>query len=148
MDKVQMARDLRDGITASKQAVQKMVMYSDMPQEEKDKLINVYDPWTIGASLNIGDIRRYEGALYEVIQAHTTQGDWTPDATPALWNVYTPKSTEEGTEIIPDFKQPTGAHDAYKKGDKVVFEDKVYESLIDANVYSPTAYPAGWQLIP
>ena len=41
--------------------------------------------------------------------------------------------------------QPTGAHDAYNKGDKVTFEGKHYISLIDGNVYSPTAYPAGWQ---
>ena len=51
------------------------------------------------------------------------------------------------TETIPDFVQPTGAHDAYKKGDKVKFEGKVYESLIDANTYSPSAYPAGWKEI-
>ena len=50
-------------------------------------------------------------------------------------------------ETIPDFVQPTGAHDAYKKGDKVKFEGKVYESLIDANAYSPAAYPAGWKEI-
>lgn len=46
---------------------------------------------------------------------------------------------------IPDFVQPTGAHDAYKKGDKVGFEGKIYESLIDANTYSPSAYPLGWR---
>ena len=50
-------------------------------------------------------------------------------------------------ETIPDFVQPTGAQDAYKKGDKVKFEGKVYESLIDANTYSPSAYPAGWKEI-
>ena len=43
--------------------------------------------------------------------------------------------------------QVTGAHDAYKKGDKVKFEGKIYESLIDANTYSPSAYPAGWKEI-
>lgn len=46
---------------------------------------------------------------------------------------------------VPEFVQPTGAHDAYKKGDKVSFNGKIYESLIDANVYSPSAYPLGWQ---
>lgn len=46
---------------------------------------------------------------------------------------------------IPEFVQPTGAHDAYNKGDKVSFNGKIYESLIDANVYSPSAYPLGWQ---
>lgn len=38
-------------------------------------------------------------------------------------------------------------HDAYNTGDRMTFEGAVYESLIDANVHSPAAYPAGWQLI-
>lgn len=50
---------------------------------------------------------------------------------------------EEGA-APPDFVQPTGAHDAYAKGDRVTFEGNVYESVIDGNAYSPTAYPAGW----
>ena len=49
--------------------------------------------------------------------------------------------------VIPEFVQPTGAHDAYNIGDKVIFEGQTYESLVDANVYSPTAYPQGWQVI-
>jgi len=30
-------------------------------------------------------------------------------------------------------------------GDKVLFNDKVYESTIDNNIWSPAAYPAGWR---
>ena len=57
-----------------------------------------------------------------------------------------PKEEETPVEdTIPEFVQPTGAHDAYNKGDKVTFEGKHYISLIDGNVYSPAAYPAGWQ---
>ena len=41
--------------------------------------------------------------------------------------------------------QPTGAHDAYNIGDKVTFEGHLWESLINANVWSPTVYPAGWR---
>lgn len=52
---------------------------------------------------------------------------------------------ENPTPSIPEFVQPTGAQDAYKKGDKVSFNGKIYESLIDGNVYSPSAYPLGWQ---
>ena len=48
---------------------------------------------------------------------------------------------------IPDWVQPTGAHDAYNKGDKVRFEGSIYESLIDGNVWSPSVYPAGWALV-
>lgn len=46
-----------------------------------------------------------------------------------------------------DWVQPTGAHDAYNLGDRVTFEGQVYESAIDANTWSPAAYPAGWLLI-
>ena len=109
---------------------------------------------------NLGDIVSYNGKLYKsIINANV----WAPDAYPAGWEEYT-ESTSGGdsgetgggtteptepetppTETIPDFVQPTGAHDAYKKGDKVKFEGKIYESLIDANTYSPSAYPAGWK---
>ena len=109
---------------------------------------------------NLGDIVSYNGKLYKsIINANV----WAPDAYPAGWEEYTEStgggdSGETGggdsgttepetppTETIPDFVQPTGAHDAYNKGDKVKFEGKIYESLIDANTYSPSAYPAGWK---
>ena len=123
-----------------------------------------YPIWTqpLGAvdAYNIGDIVSYNGKLYKsIINANV----WAPDVYPAGWEEYT-ESTSGGdsgetggggttepetppTETIPDFVQPTGAHDAYKKGDKVKFEGKIYESLIDANTYSPSAYPAGWKEI-
>lgn len=44
----------------------------------------------------------------------------------------------------PDWVQPTGAHDAYPKGARVMFDAATYESLVDGNVWSPIAYPAGW----
>ena len=109
---------------------------------------------------NLGDIVSYNGKLYKsIINANV----WAPDVYPAGWEEYTEStgggdSGETGggdsgttepetppTETIPDFVQPTGAHDAYKKGDKVKFEGKIYESLIDSNTYSPSAYPAGWK---
>jgi hypothetical protein len=48
----------------------------------------------------------------------------------------------------PDWVQPTGAHDAYDIGDCVKFLGNCYNSLINANVWSPTAYPQGWQQVP
>lgn len=109
---------------------------------------------------NIGDIVSYNDKLYKsIINANV----WAPDVYPAGWEEYTEStgggdSGETGgggttepetppTETIPDFVQPTGAHDAYKKGDKVRFNGKIYESLIDANAYSPSDYPAGWKEI-
>lgn len=78
------------------------------------------------------------GILYECIQAHTPQSDWHPADTPALWK-------KVSIEEWPEWKQPTGAQDAYNKGDKVTFEGKHYMSLIDGNIWSPAAYPAGWE---
>ena len=40
--------------------------------------------------------------------------------------------------------RPSGAHDAYNLGDRVRYGGKVYESIIDGNVWSPDVYPAGW----
>lgn len=54
---------------------------------------------------------------------------------------------DEPEETIPDFVQPTGAHDAYQQGDRVTFNGEVYESLINGNVWSPETYPAGWEKV-
>jgi uncharacterized small protein (DUF1192 family) len=48
------------------------------------------------------------------------------------------------TPVYPDFLQPTGSHDAYNSGDRVMFQGAPYESTINGNVWSPSAYPAGW----
>lgn len=92
-----------------------------------------------------GDIVEYNGKKYiSTIDANV----WAPDV--YGWEVYTEGgSTDpvEPSETIKDFVQPTGAHDTYAKGDKVRFNGKVYESLIDNNAYSPSAYPAGWKEI-
>lgn len=103
-----------------------------LPDEDALQAVELFPQWVVDERL------QYHGVLYRVVQAHTAQADWTPDMTPALFVVV---SLDEW----PEFVQPTGAHDAYKKGDKVTFNGKHYISLIDANVYSPSAYPAGWQ---
>lgn len=83
----------------------------------------------------------YDGKIIQCIQDHNRM-HFTPEQTPALFNIIEPIS-----EGYPAWKQPTGAHDAYKKGDRVVFNGKNYESLIDANVWSPSIYPQGWKVI-
>lgn len=58
-----------------------------------------------------------------------------------------PKPEPEEPETYPEFVQPTGAHDAYQIGDRVLYNGKVYESTIANNAYSPDAYPQGWKLL-
>lgn len=48
---------------------------------------SLFTPWTVGEDVVEGNRRYYAPRLYKVIQAHTTQADWTPDVTPALWAV-------------------------------------------------------------
>jgi len=96
--------------------------------------------WAVGKSYALGNIVAYGIGLWEVVQTHTSQSDWTPDKVPALF-----KSTV-AAGVIPAWKQPTGAQDAYALGALVTFNGKTYKSLIAANVWSPTAYPAGWQV--
>lgn len=109
-----------------------------LPDEDALQAVELFPQWVTGHSYVVNDRLQYNGILYRVVQAHTSQADWTPDITPALFVIV---SLDEW----PEFVQPTGAHDAYNKGDKVTFEGKHYISLIDGNVFSPAEYPAGWQ---
>jgi|BioPla2DNA2_1021312.scaffolds.fasta_scaffold00226_50 hypothetical protein len=100
--------------------------------------------WMPDVSAVVGQMRRYQGIFYRCIQAHTTQSSWTPDVTPALW-VALNEDEAAGEEIINWF-EPTSTH-YYTFGQLVRYTDgKVYESLLEVNVWSPEAYPAGWQL--
>ena len=99
--------------------------------------VELFPMWAIGRSYAVGDRVQHGGILYKCVQAHTSQADWTPDATPALWVVV---SIDE----YPEWAQPTGAHDAYNTGDKVSYNGKHYVCTIDANTYAPDVY--GWEL--
>ena len=96
-----------------------------------------------GVAYEVGKRVLYNDILYKVIQAHTSQADWTPIAAPSLFAKVI-NETIDGS--IPEFEQPDSTN-PYMKGDRVIFNGKVYESLIDNNVYSPEAYPAGWKEI-
>lgn len=98
----------------------------------------LYPVWAENISVSVNDRYQYNDKLYKCVQAHTTQADWTPDVTPALW-------VEVSLDEFPEWKQPAGAHDAYAKGDKVKHNDKKWESTADANVWEPGVY--GWSEI-
>lgn len=97
--------------------------------------VELFPKWEAGINVTAGDRYQYNSVLYRVVQSHTTQDNWTPDITPALWTVV---SLEEW----PEWVQPIGASDAYNKGDKVSHNEKHWESDVDANVWEPGVY--GW----
>jgi hypothetical protein len=99
--------------------------------------LDLFSPWEIGINYEVGNIRRYEDNLYKCLQAHTSQSDWTPDVTPALW-----KKIGDPTLEYPEWAQPIGAADAYMTGDKVSYNGKHWVSIVDNNVWMPGVY--GW----
>lgn len=104
------------------------------------KMPEVFPHWSGNSKEYVkGDKVLYNDVLYKVLQNHTSQEGWTPTSAPSL---FAKVLTSEG-EIL-DWEQPS-ADNAYMKGDKVKFNGKIYESVIDNNVWSPEAYPQGWK---
>jgi hypothetical protein len=114
----------------------------DLSDEKLAVMATLFPVWRVGEAVKVGDVRSWADTLVECLQAHTTQSDWTPDKVPALWKIH----RAAGAAPAP-WVQPLGGHDAYKIGDRVTFNGKVYESAINGNVWSPTAYPAGWKVV-
>ena len=144
MDLLELARELKKELEAMKRANRKLVKEADLSDEELLDMIEIYPKWDSVKSnmeLRVGEYYRHNEELYQVVQAHITQPDWTPDAVPALFNKVVPEG------VIPEWVQPSGTQDAYNKGDKVTFEGRTYESVIDGNTWSPKDYPQGWEEI-
>lgn len=111
----------------------------DKPNEE-----GIYawsQPYGATDCYQIGDKVTYQGKTWECTTANCV---WAP-------GVYGWKEGgksgggDEPAEEFPEWVQPTGQHDAYMTGDKVTFNGKHYESVIDYNTWSPEAYPQGWK---
>ena len=139
MNKLQRAEQFRKAL---------QMFAASLSDEKALEIASVYDAWEIGKTYAVGEFFTYgengvgDVQLYKVVQAHTSQADWTPDITKSL---YSPVGlTDEG---YPVWSRPTGAHDAYNKGDIVDYNGTLYKSLIDGNVYSPDEYPQGWEIV-
>ena len=108
-------------------------------EEDDVTLVNMLllNEWAEDVNYAIGQKIRYNGKVYRVLQAHLSQASWNPESAPSL---FAQVLTSEDGEIL-DWVQPDSTN-PYMKGDKVKFNNKVYESLIDNNVWSPADYPA------
>ncbi len=130
-----------DLIKQSEYALQ--ILVSTFTDVQALNCILLFPEWNENAVSYKKDERiRYSDKFYKVLQDHVSQADWIPGQTPSLYVEVSDPSIE-----YPEWKQPSGSHDAYQIGDKVTFKNKKYESLINSNVYSPEAYPAGWKEI-
>lgn len=117
--------------------LREMIVKASTSLSDEDALeaVELYPAWKTGTAYAVDERIRYGDTLYRCVQAHTSQDDWTPDVTPALWVVV---SLDE----FPEWIQPTGAQDAYQTGDKVSHNEKHWQSDVDNNVWEPGVY--GW----
>lgn len=128
MSIIDRARELRIVIE------QMSVTLDDSTASESPEL---FPAWREGVSYTTGQRVRSNGTLYKVLQDHTSQSNWTPDAVPSLFaKVLIP---DQGT--IPEWEQPDSTN-PYAKGDKVTHNGKTWVSDIDGNVWEPGVY--GW----
>lgn len=108
---------------------------SYLDDEQAESVTILFEEWETDTDYVAGDRRQYKGLLYRCVQNHRSQDDWTPDKTPALW-------VRTSTDPWPEWIQPTGAQDAYNKGDKVSHNNKHWISTVNANTWEPGVY--GW----
>ena len=113
-----------------------------LSDEDALEAIDLFGSWQADKAYVVDDKVKYEGNLYKCLQAHTSQASWTPVAAASLWA----KVLIPDENVIPEWEQPESTN-AYMVGDKVTFEGHIYESAINNNIWSPSAYPAGWVLI-
>lgn len=119
-------------------------MAGSLPEGEAVENIELFPEWIPdGHEYNPGDRVRYNGELYKVLQAHSSQDDWAPESAAALFAKILPgqDGTEIGEWVQPDSTNP------YMNGDKAHFptiNDPIYISKIDNNVWAPDVY--GWEL--
>ena len=126
---IERARELRRVISGAMQSV------DDGTAASNPRLFPEWGPDSV--EYTVGLKVQYEGVLYKVLQAHTSQASWTPTAAPSLFaEVLIPDPT-----VISEWKQPDSTN-PYMKGDKVTHNGKTWICDIDNNVWEPGVY--GW----
>ena len=125
----------------AKQFIEAFVKLRELATDDMSLQVpNLYPTWKSGVNYITGQRVLHEDVLYKVLQDHTSQETWTPVDAPSLFA----KVLIPDENVIPEWVQPDSTN-PYMTGDKVMFNGKVYESIIDNNTWSPEAYPQAWK---
>ena len=98
--------------------------------------------WRPDLAVQVGDVFSFNASLWRCLQAHTTQSDWLPDCTPALWRK---------VEVIHEDEVrvwQTGVD--YIVGDEVAYPDATGDVYVCQQAHTslsgwePPAVPALW----
>lgn len=122
------------------------IQAQSLTDEQALTVKDIYPVWDgNGVSYQKDFYLTHNGKLYKVLQAHTSQEDWTPDSAPSLFAEVLPGQSGTGTGewVQPDSTNP------YMTGDQVTHNGETWESLIDNNVWEPGAQgtEALWQKV-
>ena len=118
---------------------------SVLTDEQAAEVPDLYKAWEPGKAYEAGERVTYDGTLYKILQAHTSQAGWAPGTAPSLFAEILPgqDGTDIGEWVQPDSTNP------YKKGDRVTHNGKTWESIVEdtedgkgRNVWEPGVY--GW----
>ena len=93
-----------------------------------------------GTIIAAGTRINWNGTIMKAAVDLWDTADNSPEAAPTLW---TGIAYKHGVRIIPN---TITVNEAFANGERGWWHDEVYESQIDANVYTPEQYPAGWAL--
>lgn len=115
-----------------------MHLYINYQNANGQKYPYLVEKWEAGKTYAVGKRLEYNGTIYKVLTAHTSQADWIPPDAPSLFA----KVLIPDTDTIPEWEQP-GSTNPYAKGDKVTHNGKTWISTADGNVWEPGVY--GWE---
>ncbi len=122
------------------------IQAQSLTDEQAITVKDIYPIWDgNGVSYQKDFYLTHDGKLYKVLQAHTSQADWTPDTAPSLFAEVLPG---QGGTGIGEWVQP-GSTNPYMTGDRVTHNGGMWESLVDNNVWEPGAQgsEALWQKV-
>jgi hypothetical protein len=95
--------------------------------------------WATGVTYPVGSLVWHNDILYKAVQAHTSQADWVPPSTPALWARPLPEAVAEWT-----------AQTEYDLVSLVTHDGQTYR-CVQAHTsqvgWIPPALPALWSLV-
>ena len=101
--------------------------------------IELFKKWEAGMDVTAGQRYQHIGKLWRVVQTHTTQADWEPQNTPALW-------TEVSLDEWPDIPENIPSTAPWMVGDKGTWKGQHYICQLDNCVWNPEQLPSAWNL--
>lgn len=117
--------------------INKLWVENNLTEEERDELVNlarsnaIPDNSYTENTQQIANLWEYCQQL-DIRLSQLENGQGTTEPEPEEW---------------PEYRQPTGAHDAYKIGNRVMFQGKKYICKMDGCVWNPLTYPDAWELV-